>query len=59
MSAMRKKFERLEALDEPTHNKMMDYFRKYLLVGGLPVAVIPYLENHNIQSSCITEFMLT
>lgn len=49
ISALRKKFERLEALDEPTHNKMMDYFRKYLLVGGLPDAVNSYLENHNIQ----------
>lgn len=49
ISAMRKKFERLEALDEPTHNKMMDYFRKYLLVGGLPDAVNSYLENYNIQ----------
>ena len=49
VSAMRKKFERQEALDEPTHNKMMDYFRKYLLVGGLPDAVNSYLENHNIQ----------
>ena len=49
ISAMRKKFKRLEALDEPTHNKMMDYFRKYLLVGGLPDAVNSYLENHNIQ----------
>ena len=49
ISAMRKKFERLDALDEPTHNKMMDYFRKYLLVGGLPDAVNSYLENHNIQ----------
>ena len=50
ISTMRKKFERLEALDEPTHNKMMDYFRKYLLVGGLPDAVNSYLEYHNIQA---------
>jgi len=49
ISAMRKKFEQLEPLDEPTHNKMMDYFQKYLLVGGLPDAVNSYLENHNIQ----------
>ena len=49
VSAMRKKFERLEALDEAMHNKMMDYFRRYLLVGGLPDAVNSYLENHNIQ----------
>ena len=36
ISAMRKKFERMEALSEAMHHKMMDYFRKYLLVGGLP-----------------------
>jgi len=50
ISAMRKKFERLEALDEATHNKMMDFFRKYLLVGGLPDAVNSYLAEKNIQS---------
>jgi len=50
ISSMRKKFERLEALDEPMHNKMMDLFRKYLLVGGLPDAVNSYLAEKNIQS---------
>jgi len=50
ISSMRKKFERLEALDEPMHNKMMDFFRKYLLVGGLPDAVNSYLAEKNIQS---------
>lgn len=49
VSAMRKKFEKREALDEVTHNKMMDFFRKYLLVGGLPDAVNSYLSDHNIQ----------
>lgn len=49
VSSMRKKFERLEALDEAVHNKMMDMFRKYLLVGGLPDAVNAYLETRNIQ----------
>ena len=32
------------------HNKIMDLFRKYLLVGGLPDAVNSYIENKNIQS---------
>lgn len=50
ISSMRKKFERLEALDEPTHQKMMDLFRKYLLVGGLPDAVNSYLAEKNIQA---------
>ena len=49
VSAMRKKFERLESLDEAVHNKMMDLFRKYLLVGGLPDAVNAYLETKNIR----------
>lgn len=48
ISALRRKFERLEALDEPTHRKMMDLFRKYLLVGGLPDAVNAFLETKNI-----------
>lgn len=49
VNAMRVKFERLESLDENAHNKMMDLFRKYTLVGGLPDAVNTYLETHNIQ----------
>lgn len=50
ISIMREKFEREESLDEATHNKMMDLFRKYLLVGGLPDAVNAYLSEHNIQT---------
>lgn len=50
ISSMRKKFERLEALEESMHNKMMELFRKFLLVGGLPDAVNSYLEEKNIQS---------
>ena len=36
------------ALDEPLHNRMMDLFKKYLLVGGLPDAVNKFVETHNI-----------
>lgn len=50
ISSMQKKFERFEALDEAMHNKMMDMFRRFLLVGGLPDAVNSYLEEKNIQS---------
>ena len=50
IAAMRKKFQNREALDESMHNKMMDFFRKYLLVGGLPDAVNLYLSEKNIQS---------
>ena len=50
ITAMRNKFERLEELDESMHNKVMDLFRKFLLVGGLPDAVNSYLTEKNIQS---------
>ncbi len=36
------------ALNEPVHNRMMDLFKKYLLVGGLPDAVNKFIETHNI-----------
>ena len=48
--SIRKKFEKLEALEEPMHNKMMDMFRKFLLVGGLPDAVNAYISTKNIQA---------
>ncbi len=49
VSSLRVKFNNLESLDETTHNKVMDLFNKYLLVGGLPDAVNAYLETRNIQ----------
>lgn len=48
VETMRKKFERLEALEEPAHEKMLDLFRKYLLVGGMPDAVNAYISEKNI-----------
>lgn len=48
ISAMKSKFEKLEPLEENVHNKVMDLFRKYLLVGGLPDAVNSFVENKNI-----------
>lgn len=49
IAALRTKFQARQALDEAMHNKMMDLFRKYLLVGGLPDAVNAFLETRNIQ----------
>lgn len=48
VSFLKKKFGCLESLDEATHGKMMDLFRKYLLVGGMPEAVNTYLADKNI-----------
>lgn len=50
ISSMRQKFINLESLDESIHNKIIDLFKKYILVGGLPDAVNSFLEYKNIQS---------
>ena len=50
ISSMKSKFEKMETLDVPVHNKIMDIFRKYLLTGGLPDAVNAYIETKNIYA---------
>ena len=45
---LRKSYENRESLSEEHHNHVLDLFRRYLLVGGLPDAVNTYLETHNI-----------
>ncbi len=45
---MRRCFEQQQTLSEALHSKMMDLFRRYLLVGGLPDAVNTYIAEHNI-----------
>ena len=49
IESMQNKFKNLESLDESVHQKIMDLFKKYLLIGGLPDAVNSYIENKNIQ----------
>ena len=49
IESMQNKFKNLESLDESVHQKIMDLFKKYLLVGGLPDTVNSYIENKNIQ----------
>ncbi len=46
---MRESFGKLEPLSEPVHNKILDLFKKYLIVGGLPKAVNTFVETHNIM----------
>lgn len=50
IDALRNKFLIKESLDESTHNKLMDLFRKYLLIGGLPDAVNTFIAEHNIHA---------
>ena len=54
IGAMRERFRKQEAMPEALHNKLMDLFRKYLLVGGLPAAVDSFVKNSNIvEFRCI------
>ena len=48
IEAMRESFDKQEALSEAMHNKIMDLFKKYLLVGGLPKAVETFVESRNV-----------
>jgi len=48
VNTIREHFEAREPLDESNHNYIMDLFRKYLLVGGLPDAVNTYLSTRNL-----------
>ena len=45
---IRKKYEFGETLDENLHQRLLDLFKRYLLIGGMPDAVNKYLESRNI-----------
>lgn len=42
-------FEERIPVDEMVHEKMMALFRLYLIVGGMPAAVLMYLETNDIR----------
>lgn len=48
ISEMKERYEKSLPLDLPLHTTILDYFKKYLIVGGLPDAVNSYLEDKNI-----------
>lgn len=48
IEAMRDNFNKNTALSEALHENMLDFFKKYLLVGGLPQAVDKYVKERNV-----------
>ncbi len=48
---MREKFLAGESLDPGAHEKTMDLFKKYLLIGGLPDAVNSFIADANIMKA--------
>lgn len=46
---LREAFVKLQPVDEFVHRKMMELFRLYLVVGGMPAAVQKYVDTHNLK----------
>lgn len=49
MDRLQKAFEEEQPVDEFVHKKIMELFRLYLIVGGMPAAVQKYIDTHNLQ----------
>ena len=49
IAALRTAWENRQAVDSFVHEKIMELFRLYLVVGGMPAAVDKYVESNNMQ----------
>lgn len=48
IETMRECYNNNQSLSDSMHSKIVDLFKKYLLVGGLPKAVEKFVENRNV-----------
>ena len=48
IKVLEEKFQSRQTLDEALHAKILDLFKKYLIVGGLPDAVNEFITSHNV-----------
>ena len=48
-NGLQRAFVEQQPVDEFVHKKMMELFRLYLIVGGMPAAVQKYIDTHNLQ----------
>ena len=49
IASLRKSWRTRMAVDAFVHEKIMELFRLYLIVGGMPAAVSKYIESNNLQ----------
>ena len=49
MDFIRQCFERKKPLGQALHRKAMDYFRQYMIVGGMPQAVSEYIKTRDFD----------
>ena len=51
MDFIRNQFTNKQPLGQALHRKVMDYFRLYLIVGGMPQAVQKYIDTHSFEDT--------
>lgn len=49
MDFIREQFNLQQPMGQSIHRKAMDFFRLYLIVGGMPQAVKKYIDTHNFE----------
>ena len=49
LQILKEAFDEVKDVDAVIHDKMMELFRLYLIVGGMPAVVKKYLETNNLQ----------
>ena len=49
MDFVRMCFDKKQPVGQSMHRKIMDYFRLYLIVGGMPQAVLEYLDTRSFE----------
>lgn len=50
MPIIRNCYEKKHPMGQALHRKAMDFFRQYMIVGGMPQAVERYIETHDFDS---------
>ena len=57
-------FDKLETIPDSIHNKMMELFKEYIIVGGMPAVVSEFVNSHNfinvlkIQKDIIEDYKM-
>lgn len=50
MPIIRDCFDKQKPMGQVMHRKAMDYFRQYMIVGGMPQAVVKYIETRDFEA---------
>ena len=50
VNLIRHRFERREQMGQTDHRRAMEYFRQYMVVGGMPQSVAAFAETRNLET---------